>query len=89
MLDAVLAANVLHMMSQLGQSTRVVHERLELAFLNFMQQFRKVYIGKFCNFLRYHTSYTNAYFGFVRRLNSSGIKSVQETLGHATNERSK
>ena len=42
----VLAATILHMMSRLGQYTRYVHERLELAYLNFMQQFRKIYIGK-------------------------------------------
>jgi exportin-7 len=34
------------MMNQLGQYTRFVHEKLELAFLNFVQQFRKVYIGE-------------------------------------------
>jgi hypothetical protein len=42
----VLAATILQMMNQLGQYTRFVHEKLELAFLNFVQQFRKVYIGE-------------------------------------------
>jgi exportin-7 len=43
--DGVLAAAILQIMHGLGLYTRFVHERLELSFLNFMQQFRKIYIG--------------------------------------------
>jgi exportin-7 len=46
-LDGVLAATILHSMNRLSHSTRCVHQRLELGFLNFLQQFRKIYIGMF------------------------------------------